>query len=519
MKGNWTYHDLLDLEHCLSQDRDQDQAYLHERDRYIYLECSDDERVEDQDSLVFHWLLSRKNQLFAEGKSPGRLVAETFRTISLIILICGIVAGLVSGFSFFSYSGTTPVNVLNFLFIFVFSQLLMIVFLLLAAGLRLAGFNLLPAPIATLYGIISGWFLSRSKKLGSHFSAEQRNTYYQLDGLLRKQKSTYSPVFYWPLFSLSQLTMTGFNLGLLGATFFKILTSDIAFGWQSTIQFSTTFIFNMTRILALPWSWFIPGQYAYPSTAAIEGSRIVLKDGIYHLSTQDLVSWWPFLILSILFYGLLVRLLLLGIGKIGQFRAIRSLQLNTPDLIHLIQRMTAPLVSSQADDAADSRIESDWLDHGPEQVSEQSQGASYTLLLLIPADVSENYDPAVFNKLLRTRGFSVSEYKIVLENFDSDHTLLQELHTNKLQENSGVLVIMESWMPPIKETLLFIQEIRSAVGDKVPIFVGLLGQGSDNHTISKPSTIEKKIWQQKIDGTADPYLSLLDIRTDTNDDT
>ena len=35
---------------------------------------------------------------------------------------------------------------------------------------------------------------------------------------------------------------------------------------------------------------------------------MVLKEGIYHLTTPDLVSWWPFLLLAVCFYGFLPRI-------------------------------------------------------------------------------------------------------------------------------------------------------------------------------------------------------------------
>ena len=57
-------------------------------------------------------------------------------------------------------------------------------------------------------------------------------------GLVRGKRQIYGSLFYWPVFILAQIFGVWFNLGVLGTTFMKVLGSDVAFGWQSTVQFS-----------------------------------------------------------------------------------------------------------------------------------------------------------------------------------------------------------------------------------------------------------------------------------------
>jgi len=517
MKGYWTHGDLVDLEYLLGADRETLQADLHQRDRQIYLDFPAETQQAAQGSLVHHWLLQRRSQIFPAGKSPGLAIAESFKTFSFILLVCDAGLGLTGGLTFFTYSGSTPVNVINFLFLFVFSQLLMLLFLAVGAGLRLTGVNLLPAPVAGLYGTAAAWFLSRSKKLYHYLPEGSSAGIAQLEGLLKKQRVIYGPVFYWPLFNLSQRVMVCFNLGLLTATCFRILTSDIAFGWQSTIQFSTDFIARTVRALALPWSWFIPQQYGYPSAAQIEGSRIFLKDGIYHLQTQDLISWWPFLVLCILFYGVIVRLLLVMVSNAGQWKALRNLKADRPVIVQLINRMQTPLMKSQAvtsEDNSDAKARSEDGSQGPASVPTASASA---VMLLLSGDISENYDPAVLEQHLRSSGFSVSGCQIYHQDPNANLALFQGLQIDSRSDNGGVMLVMESWMPPINETLQLIKDIRQSGGDQAPIFVGLVGQGSDRHTIYQPAPVERKIWRQKLDGLADPYLSLHDIGFENKD--
>ena len=113
-------------------------------------------------------------------------------------------------------------------------------------------------------------------------SADKKNSFQSALGTL-KGKRHYASLFFWPVFLLTQLFAMGFNTGLLAITLFKVASTDIAFGWQSTIQFSAEAIFHFVRVLALPWSWCVSSALAYPSLPEIEGSRIILKDGISYL--------------------------------------------------------------------------------------------------------------------------------------------------------------------------------------------------------------------------------------------
>ncbi len=512
MNQIWTHADLIDLEYCLGRDRETPPADLHRRDRQIYLDSTAQTATRNREALIHQWLGARKQQLFGASASPGRAVSEGFRQLSFIIISTAAAIGLLSGLAFFTYSGTTPVNVLNFLFIFIFSQLLMLVFLLLAAGLRLLGIDLVPAPIVSLYELLSGWLLRRLGKISARLPAEQVDGLGQLEGILKKNRSIYGQVFYWPLFRLSQQAMVGFNGGLLIATCFKILTSDIAFGWQSTIQFSSGFIHRAAALLALPWSWFAASDHAHPSLAQIEGSRIILKDGIYHLQTQDLVSWWPFLVFCILFYGIFVRLLMLLISRIGQRRAMRTVKLNRPALLQLSRRLTTPLMSNQAE-PSDTDQTSQFQ---PDTDYRTAAAAAETLrvLLLIPPDIAENYEAGMVRCTLQNSGLQVVDERFVQDTSEADQRLLEDLAAYAWPEGGAIVIAMESWMPPIRETLNLIRSIRTGAGAQIPLFVFLLGPDDGGTAIGPAAPVDRQVWQQKLDSLGDPYLSLLEHRTD-----
>lgn len=514
MKENWKYPDLIDLEYYLALDRSIDQAELHKRDREIYLAAPAEIQDGGQNSQIHHWLIQRRSRLTpGENKqSPGRTLFESVRSINFLLLFFGLLIGLLTGLSFFSYSGTTPVNVFYFLFLFIFSQLLMICFIFIGSGLRIAGFNGLPAPVIHIYARVTAWLIKHLAHFTESLSAEKRLNYTQIIGSIKKYRARYGSVFYWPLFRLSQTTMVGFNLGLLAATLFRLITSDIAFGWQSTIQFSSEFLYKIIWTLALPWSWLVPQQYAYPSLTEIEGSRIILKDGIYHLATQDLVSWWPFLVFCILVYGLLLRLVLVFFSRFGERRSMHNLKLNSPEILLVVQRLRSPLLSSQAnpEDNPDA-THSKFKPADPQAIAANLSIPHFPLLLLIPVDVMQITKPESFYTHLSTMGMSITAHKTFMQDYDSDQRMLKELEACDWQTDSGILAVMEAWMVPIQDTLDFLKKLRSAVDEHTPIFIGLIGQHSEQLVITKPSDVDLRIWHQKIDSLGDPFLSFIDM--------
>ncbi|MEA3417079.1 MAG: DUF2868 domain-containing protein [Thermodesulfobacteriota bacterium] len=71
-------------------------------------------------------------------------------------------------------------------------------------------------------------------------SAIQRNSIHEITGLIRGKKQIYGSLFYWPAFILSQIFGIGFNIGVLCTTIVKVMGSDIAYGWLSTVQVVTS---------------------------------------------------------------------------------------------------------------------------------------------------------------------------------------------------------------------------------------------------------------------------------------
>jgi len=514
MITSWRYQDIVDLEYFFRIDSNENQKSLQQRDRQIYLESGIADTA-DPKILLLHWLQTRRDELFSSEKlsqSPGFVTSESVRLLTLILSLVGVAGGVLSGLAFFTYSGTTPVNVFHFLTLFIFTQLALLGVLCLTLFLRLVipSYREVPSLPFRLYGFLANRFMSSvQRRIRNYLPAEQQNSYEQTYALFWKAGRKYGRLMFWPLFTISQKIMVSINAGLIAATCFRVVTSDIAFGWQSTLQISSEAIYRLVMTLARPWSWLIPPEHAYPSLEQIEGSRIILKDGIYNLATQDLVSWWPFLILCLLCYGLIFRLILVSAGMYIQHRSLRTFQVETPESQRLIRRMLTPLVSTQAEPVSlPPNFDKPGKNHLHQPHTEIQKGAPILVTLLVPDDIAEPCQSKQFTTIIEQFGFQCRHVEIIQRDYESDQLVLQKLGNRTWQNNNGVLIIIEAWMPPIGDLLNYLNELRRALGEKTPIFVGLIGKQQGQILFSAPLQQDITLWRQKLDGLKDPYLDV-----------
>jgi len=526
MKTNEKYNCIIDLEYFFHQDADTDRNTLQQRDRNIYLAGRDQQKNADAPSseeLIRLWLTRRSQEEFPgpEKKSPGTIFGDVSLLFRNLATFKGMFVGLIAGFSFFTYTGTTPVNVFHFLLLFIVSQLAFVVFLLAAWLLR----SLLPGlQLPSFYGALFRGMLGRlaafwHKQWLRKMAGSQRAGVHHAFGILKTRSSVYGSLFYWPLFVLFQLFAIGFNLGLLAATLIKISTSDLAFGWQSTLQFSVEAIHRAIMLIALPWSLFVPSG-GYPTLAEIEGSRIILKEGIYHLTTENLIAWWPFLVFCLLFYGLFLRLALLLIGKVMERKSLHRLKFDTPACLDLLRRMQTPLVTTQA--APEVQQTSRHNQPGPRAQpspafapnrrgqSNQGKHAASLQTVLIPEDIAALCPIDELEALLRQRGLAIEAVHSFMSSYDADRQLLQRLTEKEWQPGEGIFIVMEGWMVPLVDFLSLVKELRGILPKNAIIYIGLVGR--PQATAFTPVAPEDfTIWQQKIEAVGDPYLSLFSL--------
>jgi hypothetical protein len=533
MKPLWRIADLIDFEYLLFLDdisiEKNGQDVFKRRDREIYLQMisieTEGQRELNQSILLYKWLTVRQRQEAEQAQGivlPGRAWNELYRIVWWSFLLLGLTIGTSLAFSFLDYSGSEPVNITRYLISFVGVQILL--FFIIGATFLYRLIWRLDLRSSFLYSLLSRLMVSGVLKLNRYFgkklTGQQRLHISAAQGLLREKLQTHGSCLLWPVFILLQVLTIGFNFGVLGATLLKVISSDIAFGWQSTLQVTEQFVFTLVKTIALPWSWFVPEDIAYPSLVHIKGSQMTLKEGIYHLVTIDLVSWWPFLCFAVLFYGLLPRIALLFVG-LGSLRLnMTRLQFKRVACKQLLQRMTTSQVSSQAPIPDHSKqptpLGLPQLEESAEywSVSKEDPDCLHnTAVALIPNELYEQCSLSTLQALMQKRlGVDVREILQTGEVHQNELVMLGQLEERKKSSKvDNVVILQEAWQPPILEFLLFLKQLRSRLGADVPLFVALVGKPRSDTIFTSIKIEDLEIWRLKIRAMGEADIQIMEL--------
>ncbi|MFW6011605.1 MAG: DUF2868 domain-containing protein [Desulfosalsimonas sp.] len=509
MAQNWKIKDVIDFEYFLAG---QEHADVRDN-RQIYLEYARNHPDLHKRRAVFKYWLEHLRRSSSENSSadalPGEIYTEAAAASRLILTVLGLISGAGLAWSLLSYSGKTPVNVFTCLWVLLVPQIALLI--ILAAGSFIYRFRGHERKTKGLYTIISGLMLRISRRIINYAAAkapqDKQNALRSALATAGRIKDIYGSLFYWPVFSTAQLTGIAFNIGILTALVLRITITDVAFGWQSTLQPDPQTVYRIAEIIALPWSWLTEPPVAHPTAAQIAGSRMVLKDGIYHLATGDLVSWWPFLCLCVAFYGLGPRVLLLILGLWRQNRHLAKLKFTHASCQRLWSQMAAPQVQTASRTYKKTKTRSLAETKSRDQVPKAFKDAGLMpAVVAVPEEIEINSQSLAQQIRIRI-GLITEDLVRVTGDADLDAEKLLSYTAQQTRDTSHLVLIQESWQPPIKENLAWISRIRKTLGHSIPAVVCLIGRPGENDAFAGPvKKSEQVIWQQAINSLADPYI-------------
>jgi hypothetical protein len=213
-----------------------------------------------------------------------------------------------------AYDGTAPVNLWNFLGIFVLLQILLFALLLigLVAGVA-RGQAFLSATQRALRSIARAPLTRRLLGFAPEsWQASWSNLAQQHDALASR-RPLYRDAERWILFRSAQAIGIGFHLAAAVVFLWLALFSDLAFAWSTTpAEIDAGWLHSLVEALALPWAWLAPASV--PDAAEVVATqwnrlerRFVGTDPA--TSAAASAAWWSFLLLAQLCWGLLPRLL------------------------------------------------------------------------------------------------------------------------------------------------------------------------------------------------------------------
>ncbi len=517
--GDWRMEDVIDFEYLLEQDHDRPLTELEARDHRIFKEqILPQSGVAGRDGqtgrrrLFRRWLEARRRSAGTEQLLPGELLIASWYILLKLFAVAGLLLGAGAAANLLSYDGQQPVNVAAYLGWLVLIQIILVLIAGVIVLLRKNRFLAAESSVlGSLIRSIWSWMTICVHRHGlSRVSADQRTRFAAFLGTAARHRSIYGDVGLWPVFGSLQLFGVCFNIGALLTTIALVVFSDRAFGWQSAVDFSPEQIHQLTKTLAMPWSWAVSN--AAPTLEQIEGSRIVLKDGIKQLATGNLVSWWPFLCLALGVYGLLPRLILWVTTMIFGRRAWQQLSFNQVAFDRLYERLqTAGLqTSGQGEETRHTPT--------PNQNSIQNRltGGSHnaspgtTAVALISAELLHVLDQNRFSELVEKRfHLSISQLVEWSDQSATMHAAIEQLQKIRLGNGQPHLILLEeAWQPPIAEKISGIRKLRDALGSEAKIIVALIGRPDDNELLTAARPTEKLVWERQIQSLGDTQLRL-----------
>lgn len=109
----------------------------------------------------------------------------------------------------------------------------------------------------------------------------------------------------WRMARMAQAAGVAFNAGLIAGLAGLVLVRHVGFYWETTTELAMhSLLEKSSRFLSAPWAAWFPA--AVPDAAVIDASRWVPDREL----PPGPAAWWLFLLMAIIFWGLLPRLVL-----------------------------------------------------------------------------------------------------------------------------------------------------------------------------------------------------------------
>lgn len=491
--------DLVDLNDQLQVDQGLEENTKRHRDREIGRELS--HLREDPCAQVREWLCRVRGHV---EESVGGQVAAAVRGIGWLITTTGVLLGWGCALAVFFYDGQHPVNVFNVLAVFVALQLLLVALFCVAA---------LPYPIRGLHNIQStllalspGHLQSVAARLlpGKYRHAlsrwnEREEGYHQI----------YAPIRKWTVLLWSQDLAVAFNLSAVATALYLIVFSDLAFGWSTTLQTEPGGFYALTSMLALPWSHWFPD--AMPSLSLIEATRFFrLQSGSFpntapEVSVDVLGGWWPFLVASMVCYGLFPRLVIWALAFRVLKRTTRDALTHAPGASQLRDRMNQELVETTGDEPESTpgsitalRRRANWTSGSEHALVVNWSGVSLDANAI--AALVEQQLQLHVEEVLHAGG---------TQTLKQDADTIQRIADGNSQVE--LLVVVKAWEPPLLEFLDFISDLRVAVGKNRQILIAPVSISENGQPIVADGA-EVEAWRSKVEATNDAFIELVGNR-------
>jgi len=198
---------------------------------------------------------------------------------------------------------------------------------------------------------------------------------------------------------------------------------------------------------------------------------------------------------------------LLIFGYIAQGKSLNNQRFDGWETGKLLNRLVTPIVSTETFAPQEVReIPAKENSVKPVNIKENEEADSY--LALVHDDIFDLVRPDEFKEIVK-HSLHCHSGKIMRTGIDSEFEIesIGNLSLEKENSFSGVILLQESWLPPIREILGFIQKIRNGLR-AMPLVVVLIGRPGQDTIFTRADPQDIKIWTMKINGLGDPLVHL-----------
>jgi len=477
-KPSVSMDDLLGLSQTLESDAELPLAEIQERDTGFRNQITDPEM--DPVELLITW------EAHARSDAPNRSTLKRSLGLGLLLtFVMSFIAGITSGMGLFHYDGTHPINLLpplaTVLLIQVVSIGLLIILLLSRSKDSPHAFLVETSPgrwLPQLLGMLSPAY---ARDLQSWKSA------------LARHSILFGRVHRWTVIKASQLAGIAFFLGLSLSFLRLVIFTDLSFSWSTTLDLSSDRIHQATSVLAAPAEPLFPS--VSPSRELVASTRYFRADQ-GNFVAQDTTpietgSWWPFVIFTLLFYGLLPRLILYGIASNRLAACSRETLVSLPGASELLTRLRKPVVDTGNPFPKNTTSQlKDSRNHAATPSTDQSH-------LLITWN--EAIPTVLYGMLNITEG---KHLKLGgTQSWQQDLDTIRGL-SGKLADANPVIAV-KAWEPPVGDFMDLIRELRTKIPkDRMILVAPLKRQGDDGSSL---------VWARAVETLHDPYIRILNM--------
>lgn len=324
--------DLLDLEARLLDEQGEPEDVRRTRYRQLGLRAAADAPLPGDNGALLRTLL----RIDPRPDSLGRRFGAALNLLHILLAVGGLLFGGSLTLGIVQNTDRHPVNLLTVLGLLVGTQILLLLVLFIA---------LFPTGDHRASGPVQHLLLGIVQAILRRFGVNDKVL------ALQDRLDTHRGLLKWTLIRATQVFGVAFNVAVLATAYFRFATTDIDFGWSTTLQLEPETVHRWAKAVAAPWSWISPSRME-PRLDTVLATQYSHLQGQYLRPSDTLnriFAWYGFLLFAVFTYGFIPRLFFLMVASLRVRYVLADTPRNNLELARLCEWMRSPVLHTRPD--------------------------------------------------------------------------------------------------------------------------------------------------------------------------